>query len=131
MKLYCYSCCHIRLILSILTMHSLHIIFFSANSNLIFVIDLLDLRRATPSYVPMDLFTSLDRDGDKTLSRDEISEYVKYQSRIYRKKDATPPSHDEHEKLVDEIMQKEDKNGDGVIQHNEFSGPKIPHGGEL
>lgn len=101
------------------------------NSSLIFVIDLLDLRRATPSYVPIDLFTSLDRDGDKTLSRDEISEYVRYQSRIYRKKDAPMPSHDEHEKMVDEIMQKEDKNGDGVIQHNEFSGPKIPHGGEL
>jgi len=101
------------------------------NSSLIFVIDLLDLRRATPSYVPIDLFTSLDRDGDKTLSRDEISEYVRYQSRIYRKKDAPMPTHDEHEKMVDEIMQKEDKNGDGVIQHNEFSGPKIPHGGEL
>jgi len=101
------------------------------NSTLIFVIDLLDLRRATPSYVPMDLFTSLDRDGDKTLSRDEISDYVRYQARIYRKKDAPMPSHDEHEKMVDEIMQKEDKNGDGVIQHTEFSGPKIPHGGEL
>ena len=95
------------------------------------MIDLLDLRRATPSYVPVDLFTSLDRDGDKTLSRDEISDYVRYQSRIYRKKDAPLPSHDEHEKMVDEIMQKEDKNGDGVIQHTEFSGPKIPHGGEL
>jgi len=101
------------------------------NSTLIFVIDLLDLRRATPSYVPIDLFTSLDKDGDKTLSRDEISSYVKYQSSIYRKKDAPLPTHDEHEKMVDEIMQKEDKNGDGVIQHNEFSGPKIPHGGEL
>lgn len=101
------------------------------NSDLIFVVDLLDLRHATPSYVPIDLFTSLDRDGDKALSRDEISEYVRYQSRLYKKKDAPEPTHDEHEKMVDEIMQKEDKNGDGLIQHNEFSGPKLPHGGEL
>lgn len=77
------------------------------------------------------MFTSLDKDGDKMLSRDEISHYVKYQSKMYRKKDAPKPSPEEHEKMVDEIMAKEDQNGDGVIQHSEFSGPKMPHGGEL
>ena len=89
---------------------------------------MLDMRRATPNYAPMDLFTSLDKDGDKLLSREEISHYVKYQSKMYRNKNAPKPSPEEHEKLVDDIMAKEDKNGDGVIQHSEFSGPKVPHG---
>ena len=106
---------------------------FIANATLIFVVDLLDLRRATPSYAPMDLFTSLDRDGDNVLSRDEISHYVKYQARVYGHKNVTKTTKEEHEKMVDEIMEKEDRNKDGIIQHSEFSGPKLKghHGGEL
>jgi len=97
------------------------------NATLVFLIDLLDLRRATPSYTPMDLFSSLDRDNDKVLSREEISHYVKYQSRIYGNKNAKKPTPEEHDKMISEIMEKEDRNGDGIIQHSEFSGPKLQH----
>jgi len=94
------------------------------NSALIFLIDLLDLRKPTPNYAPMDLFTSLDKDGDQHLSREEMSQYVRYQSKNYRNKNAPPPTDEEHEKMVDDIMHKEDVNGDGKISHSEFSGPK-------
>jgi len=96
-----------------------------ANSTLIFLVDLLDMRHAAPNYAPMDLFTSLDKNNDKILSRDEVSHYVDYQARMYRNKNAPKMTAEEHEKMLDEIMKKEDKNGDGVIQHSEFSGPKM------
>ena len=106
----------------------LHIPFsFSANALLVFHIDLLDVRRATPNYAPIDLFTALDKDGDKKLSRDEVSAYVKYQSRTYRHPNAPKPSKEEHEKMVDDIMHREDKDKDGHISHAEFSGPKLSH----
>jgi len=99
-----------------------------ANSTLIFLVDLLDMRHAAPNYAPMDLFTSLDKNNDKILTRDEVSHYVDYQNRMYRNKNAPKLTPEEHEKMIDDIMQKEDKNGDGVIQHSEFSGPKLHHG---
>jgi len=102
-----------------------------ANSTLIFLVDLLDMRHAAPNYAPMDLFTSLDKNNDKLLTRDEVSHYVDYQIRMYRNKNAPKVTPEEHEKMIDDIMVKEDKNGDGVIQHSEFSGPKMQHGGEL
>merc|ERR1712023_127731 len=102
-----------------------------ANATLIFLVDLLDMRHAAPNYAPMDLFSSLDKNNDKVLSREEVSHYVDYQVKMYRNKNAPKLSPEEHEKMIDDIMAKEDKNGDGIIQHSEFSGPKMPHGGEL
>jgi len=92
---------------------------------------MLDMRHAAPNYAPMDLFSSLDKNNDKALTRDEVSHYVDYQVKMYRNKNAQKVTPEEHEKMIDDIMAKEDKNGDGVIQHSEFSGPKMPHGGEL
>lgn len=48
-----------------------------------------------------------------------------FQTRMYRAKNAPKLTKEEHEKMIDDIMVKEDKNGDGVIQHSEFSGPKM------
>ena len=124
-------------ICTLISAHERYIVFqiinFSilANATLIFLIDMLDMRHAAPNYAPMDLFTSLDKDNDKTLSREELSHYVDYQVKMYRNKNAPKITPEEHEKMIDDIMAKEDKNGDGVIQHSEFSGPKMPHGGEL
>jgi len=96
-----------------------------ADATLIFLIELMDLRKTTPNYAPIDLFTSLDRDRDNHLNRDEISEYIRYQHNVYRNKNQPAPSPHEHERIVDSVMQNEDKDGDGVISHSEFSGPKI------
>ena len=97
-----------------------------ANASLVFLVDLLDLRRATPNYAPIDLFTSLDKDNDQHLSREEISHYVEYQQKMYRHKNAPALTPEEHEKMVDDIMHKEDRDKDGKISHAEFSGPKSP-----
>eukprot|EP00794_Sanderia_malayensis_P011916 gene11916-13150_t len=97
------------------------------NATLVFEVDLLDLRRATPNYAPMDLFTSLDKDGDKKLSREEVSAYVKYQSKVYKHPNAPKQTREDHERMVDQIFEREDKDGDGHISHSEFSGPKMPH----
>ncbi|VVC96127.1 unnamed protein product [Leptidea sinapis] len=72
-------------------------------------------------------FRAMDTDGDKELSREEVSEYLK--------KQMVPPDGAEmsddvkqmlesHDKLVEEIFQHEDKDKNGFISHEEFSGPK-------
>ncbi|KAI8431089.1 hypothetical protein MSG28_001148 [Choristoneura fumiferana] len=72
-------------------------------------------------------FQTMDTDGDQELSREEVSEYLK--------KQMTAPENGEmsediknmlesHDKLVEEIFQHEDKDKNGFISHEEFSGPK-------
>ncbi|XP_072930732.1 FK506-binding protein 2 isoform X1 [Epargyreus clarus] len=72
-------------------------------------------------------FQAMDTDGDSELSREEVSEYLK--------KQMVPPDGAEmsddikqmlesHDKLVEEIFQHEDKDKNGFISHEEFSGPK-------
>ncbi|CAG9138225.1 unnamed protein product [Plutella xylostella] len=78
--------------------------------------------------VSIDLaFKAMDADADGELSREEVSEYLK--------KQMVPPEGgevsedikqmlDSHDKLVEEIFQHEDKDKNGFISHEEFSGPK-------
>ncbi|XP_047523806.1 FK506-binding protein 2 isoform X1 [Pieris napi] len=78
--------------------------------------------------VSIDLaFQAMDTDGDRELSREEVSDYLK--------KQMVPPDGGEisedvkqmlesHDKLVEEIFQHEDKDKNGFISHEEFSGPK-------
>ncbi|XP_059055083.1 FK506-binding protein 2 isoform X1 [Achroia grisella] len=72
-------------------------------------------------------FQAMDTNWDKELSREEVSEYLK--------KQMVPPDGVEmsedikqmlesHDKLVEEIFQHEDKDKNGFISHEEFSGPK-------
>lgn len=70
----------------------------------------------------------MDGDGDKKLSRDEVSEYMKKQSQMHY----GAPMDDEHwnsynDQMVDNIFEQEDVNEDGTISHDEFSGPKFHH----
>ncbi|XP_014366286.1 FK506-binding protein 2 isoform X1 [Papilio machaon] len=72
-------------------------------------------------------FQAMDSDGDKELSREEVSEYLKKQM---VPADGAEMSEDikqmleSHDKLVEEIFQHEDKDKNGFISHEEFSGPK-------
>ncbi|XP_063837886.1 uncharacterized protein LOC135086969 isoform X1 [Ostrinia nubilalis] len=72
-------------------------------------------------------FQAMDSDGDKELSREEVSEYLKKQM---VPSDGAEISEDikqmleSHDKLVEEIFQHEDKDKNGFISHEEFSGPK-------
>lgn len=74
-----------------------------------------------------NVFKEIDMNADKQLSREEVSEYLKKQMVAA---DGTEGGEDikqmlaEHDKLVEEIFQHEDKDKNGFISHDEFSGPK-------
>ena len=65
-----------------------------------------------------NIFAKIDTDGDGKLTKDEVSAFFKSMN-----KDEVPP----------ELWEAEDKNSDGVISWEEFSGPKgsNPMGDEL
>uniref|UniRef100_A0A8D8X9S0 peptidylprolyl isomerase n=1 Tax=Cacopsylla melanoneura TaxID=428564 RepID=A0A8D8X9S0_9HEMI len=74
-----------------------------------------------------NVFKEIDSDADKQLSREEVSEYLKKQMVAAEGSEgADDVKHmlEEHDKLVEEIFQHEDKDKNGFISHDEFSGPK-------
>jgi len=68
-----------------------------------------------------DVFGEIDTDGDKQLSREEVSAYLKKQIPEGAEGSEGMP---EQDKLVEEIFQHEDHDKNGLISHTEFSGPK-------
>merc|ERR1712176_238573 len=64
----------------------------------------VELVGAEEGPTPVNVFKQIDIDSDKSLSREEIASYLK--------------------QLVEEIFAHEDKDKDGFISHEEFSGPK-------
>jgi len=78
---------------------------------------------------PVNVFKQIDVDGDKALSRDEISAYLKQQVETMQNAGGEQGEEarkmmEDQDKLVEEIFSHEDKDKDGVISHDEFSGPK-------
>lgn len=65
-----------------------------------------------------DVFGMIDKDKNRELSIEEVKEYLKEQQGF--------PNDDQsnHETIVSEIFEHEDKDKDGVISFEEFSGPK-------
>ncbi|XP_063244991.1 peptidyl-prolyl cis-trans isomerase FKBP14 [Bacillus rossius redtenbacheri] len=91
-----------------------------------FEVDLLTIGDSPPV---VNVFKEIDADQDKLLSREEVSEYLKKQ--MVAAETESPGENDEisrmiedHDKLVEEIFQHEDKDKNGFISHEEFSGPK-------
>uniref|UniRef100_A0A6M2DY66 peptidylprolyl isomerase n=1 Tax=Xenopsylla cheopis TaxID=163159 RepID=A0A6M2DY66_XENCH len=88
-----------------------------------FDVELINIGDSPPTT---NVFKEIDTDKDNQLTREEVSEYLKKQMVT-----AEGASSDEianmlkdHDKLVEEIFQHEDKDKNGVISHEEFSGPK-------
>jgi len=78
---------------------------------------------------PVNVFKQIDADGDKALTRDEISSYLKQQVETMQaaggeQGEEAKKMLEDQDKLVEEIFSHEDKDKDGVISHEEFSGPK-------
>ncbi|XP_063372880.1 uncharacterized protein LOC134660925 isoform X2 [Cydia amplana] len=72
-------------------------------------------------------FQAMDTDGDQELSREEVSEYLKKQMTASEGAEMSEDIKnmlESHDKLVEEIFQHEDKDKNGFISHEEFSGPK-------
>merc|ERR1712126_206245 len=87
------------------------------NSDLVFDVELISIGDAPPS---VNVFKAIDENADEELSKEEVYEYIKKQIPA----DTPESEHTNPEKITEEIFQHEDKNKDGVISHEEFSGPK-------
>jgi len=70
---------------------------------------------------PKNVFKEIDTDGDNQLSREEISGFIRKQEAAQGSQSASVKDHDN---MLNEIFQSEDKDKDGVISFDEFSGPK-------
>ncbi|GFY50402.1 peptidyl-prolyl cis-trans isomerase FKBP14 [Trichonephila inaurata madagascariensis] len=88
-------------------------------ATLIFEVELLKIDDG-PS--PVNVFKEIDANQDLQLSREEISDYLKKQ--MPQAEAAGLKDMPEQDKLVEDIFQHEDKDKNGFISHDEFSGPK-------
>ncbi|XP_037919615.1 FK506-binding protein 2 isoform X1 [Hermetia illucens] len=92
-----------------------------------FDVELINIGDAPPTT---NVFKEIDENQDKQLSREEVnqyvSEYLKKQMTAVEGQDSDELKNmlKEHDKLVEEIFQHEDKDKNGYISHDEFSGPK-------
>ncbi|XP_019895654.1 uncharacterized protein LOC101888800 isoform X1 [Musca domestica] len=96
-------------------------------ATLIFDVELINISNSPPTT---NVFKEIDENGDKQLSREEVnqyvSEYLKKQMTAVEGQDSEELKNmlKENDKLVEEIFQHEDKDKNGFISHDEFSGPK-------
>ncbi|XP_063546815.1 FK506-binding protein 2 isoform X1 [Cydia strobilella] len=95
-----------------------------AHATLHFEVELINIGDSPPTT---NVFKEIDADKDAQLSREEVSEYLKKQmtaSEGAEMSDDIKNMLESHDKLVEEIFQHEDKDKNGFISHEEFSGPK-------
>ncbi|XP_034134522.1 FK506-binding protein 2 isoform X1 [Drosophila guanche] len=96
-------------------------------ATLLFDVELINIGNAPPTT---NVFKEIDENADKQLSREEVieyvSEYLKKQMTAVEGQDSSELKNmlAENDKLVEEIFQHEDKDKNGYISHDEFSGPK-------
>uniref|UniRef100_V9IJH7 peptidylprolyl isomerase n=1 Tax=Apis cerana TaxID=7461 RepID=V9IJH7_APICE len=95
-------------------------------ATLLFEVELINISDSPPTA---NVFKEIDSDHDNQLSREEVSEYLRKQM-IEAEKGSGGDSEEvkkimaDHDKLVEEIFQHEDKDKNAFISHDEFSGPK-------
>merc|ERR1712064_49842 len=95
-------------------------------ATLYFEVELIDTEEGP---TPVNVFKQIDIDADNALSRDEISSYLKQQVETMQNAGGEQGEEarkmlEDQDKLVEEIFAHEDKDKDGLISHDEFSGPK-------
>jgi len=92
-------------------------------ATLLFDVELINIGDSPPTT---NVFKEIDDNKDLQLSRDEVSGYLKKQMTAVEGQDTDEIKNmlAEHDKLVEEIFQHEDKDKNGFISHEEFSGPK-------
>ena len=89
-----------------------------------FDVELMEIRDGQPEEdgkqeeSSPNVFSMIDKDKNNELSIEEVKVYLKEQQGF--------PNDDEsnHETILSEIFEHEDKDKDGVISFQEFSGPK-------
>ncbi|XP_015606684.1 FK506-binding protein 2 isoform X2 [Cephus cinctus] len=95
-------------------------------ATLLFDVELINISDSPPTT---NVFKEIDGDKDNQLSREEVSEYLRKQ--MVEAESTGAGDNEEvkkmladHDKLVEEIFQHEDKDKNGFISYEEFSGPK-------
>ncbi|ESP00762.1 hypothetical protein LOTGIDRAFT_238515 [Lottia gigantea] len=89
------------------------------NAKLFFDVELVDI---SDGEAPPNVFKEIDANSDNQLSVDEIAGYLKEQATKHNA--PTEGQEEQHDNMIKEIMEHEDKDKDGFISHEEFSGPK-------
>merc|ERR1712025_1478210 len=89
----------------------------------------VELVGAEEGPTPVNVFRQIDIDCDQSLSREEIASYLKQQVGTManaggEQGEEAKKMMEDQDKLVEEIFAHEDKDKDGLISHEEFSGPK-------
>ncbi|XP_017797451.1 PREDICTED: peptidyl-prolyl cis-trans isomerase FKBP14-like, partial [Habropoda laboriosa] len=95
-------------------------------ATLLFDVELINISDSPPTA---NVFKEIDNNHDNQLSREEVSEYLRKQ--MLDAEQGSAGGNEEvkkmladNDKLVEEIFQHEDKDKNGFISHDEFSGPK-------
>ncbi|XP_065162123.1 FK506-binding protein 2 isoform X2 [Atheta coriaria] len=89
-----------------------------------FEVELINIGDSAPAT---NVFKEIDLDKNNMLSREEVSDYLKKQMVAAEgdvQSEEVKNMLADHDKLVEEIFQHEDKDKNGFISHDEFSGPK-------
>ncbi|XP_034936607.1 FK506-binding protein 2 isoform X2 [Chelonus insularis] len=91
-------------------------------ATLLFEVELINI---SDSKSTANVFKEIDTDQDNQLSREEVSDYLKKQmNKGGENNEDIQKMLSENDKLVEEIFQHEDKDKNGFISHEEFTGPK-------
>ncbi|XP_076181377.1 peptidyl-prolyl cis-trans isomerase Fkb14 isoform X2 [Ptiloglossa arizonensis] len=95
-------------------------------ATLLFDVELINISESLPTA---NVFKEIDINHDNQLSREEVSEYLRKQIEAGEQGNAGDNEEVnkllvDNDKLVEEIFQHEDKDKNGFISHDEFSGPK-------
>ncbi|XP_045034271.1 FK506-binding protein 2 isoform X2 [Daphnia magna] len=90
-------------------------------ATLLFDVELMGINQAPP---PQNVFKQIDIDSDNQLSKEEVRGYFDRQIDKLKLEGAfiTDKIDEDHARLVEQIFETEDKNKDGVITRDEFSG---------
>merc|ERR1712076_179846 len=78
---------------------------------------------------PVNVFKQIDLNEDAQISREELSGYLRTQVDAMKEAggdqaEQAKQMEEDQDKLVEEIFSHEDRDKDGLISHEEFSGPK-------
>jgi len=95
-------------------------------ATLYFDIELLGIEDGAPV---VNVFKEIDTDNDQQVSRDELNGYLVKQVEVMKANGGQDAENvdqllDQQDKLIEEIFSHDDKDKDGYISHDEFSGPK-------
>lgn len=88
-------------------------------ATLLFEVELMGIEDGP---TPVNVFNEIDANSDNQLTRQEVSDYLKKQMQAAQSSEFS--DYPDQDKLVEDIFQHEDRDKNGVISHEEFSGPK-------